>query len=232
MLKQKCNKISRKREFSDIEKKRKLAGEIISILMKSIENPVCELNYTTDFQLLVSVILSAQATDVAVNRCMTQIYSEGFTPETVISWGEEKLRSKIKTIGLSRTKAKNIHRMSQILVDKYGGNIPRGREDLMSLPGVGRKTANVVLGELYGEKTLAVDTHVFRVTGRLGLQKEKDPIKAEAQLIKIIDEKYLPVAHHLLVLFGRYTCKAVKPRCGECELNKICNFFKSLLKKP
>jgi len=196
--------------------------KIIRILEKNNPNAHCELIYKTPFQLLVSVVLSAQTTDKSVNKCMAPLYEKEFTPQTVLKLGAEKLLEKIRTIGLAPTKSKNVFKLSQILLEKFDGEIPRTREDLESLPGVGRKTANVILGEIYGEPTLAVDTHVFRVTGRLGLHKEKTPAECESKLLKLIDPKFLPKAHHLFILHGRYTCLARAPKCSECVIAKDC----------
>ncbi|MGE4208339.1 MAG: endonuclease III [Oligoflexales bacterium] len=195
---------------------------IIDRLSKKWPDPRCELYYRTEFQLLVSVVLSAQTTDKMVNECMKPIYDQGFTPETVIGWGHEALLEKIRRIGLAPTKAKNVYRLSEIIIDKHQGRVPNNREALEALPGVGRKTANVVLGEIFGEPTLAVDTHVYRVTQRLGLQNESNPLAAELKLLKVIEPRFLPRAHHLFIMLGRYVCKARKPECGNCNLNDIC----------
>ena len=202
--------------------KRTLVEQAVTILKKKMPEPKCELYFETPFQLLVSVVLSAQTTDKSVNKCMTPIYQQGFNHETVLKWGQEKLLSHIRTIGLAPTKSKNVLALSKIIKEKHGGKVPNNRKDLENLPGVGRKTANVILGELFGEPTIAVDTHVFRVGFRLGLHAEKTPIKAEQELLKIIPQKYLPAAHHWLILHGRYTCKALKPMCEQCDLADLC----------
>lgn len=209
-----------------LKEKAQFVETAIKKFRKQNPDPKCELVHNTPFQLLVSVVLSAQTTDKMVNRCMEPIYQKPFTPETVVKWGPEKLLEKIRTIGLAPTKSKNVARLSQILIDKFDSKVPRSREDLESLPGVGRKTANVILGEIYKEPTIAVDTHVFRVGFRLGLHQEKTPEKAELVLLKIIPSRYLPAAHHWLILHGRYTCKAKNPTCGECVLNDICPSLK------
>lgn len=208
-----------------------LAQKIISKLAHINPNPRCELFYKSEFQLLVSVVLSAQATDKIVNRCMQPLYEAGLTPQTLVDWGYDKTLKQIRTIGLAPTKAKRIIALAEIVLQKYKGHIPRTREELEALPGVGRKTANVILGELFGEPTLAVDTHVFRTTQRLGLQNEKTPEKAELELLKVIDPKELPRAHHLFILHGRYTCKAQKPLCDQCPVLKLCPFNSKNLRK-
>ena len=184
--------------------------------------PECELYYETHFQLLVSVVLSAQTTDKMVNRAMKSIYEKGFTPEQVVAWGQEKLLDKIRMIGLAPTKSKNVVRLSSELLEKFSGEVPRTRPELEALPGVGRKTASVILGELFREPTIAVDTHVYRVTMRLGLHKENSADKTEQELYRVIDPKFLPDAHHWFILLGRYTCKAQRPLCDQCLLADIC----------
>lgn len=189
---------------------------------KAMPDAKCELYYETPYQLLVSVVLSAQATDKSVNLAMTPLHQKGLRPETVVEMGEAGFLKHIKSIGLAPTKARNVLKLSQILLEKYQGEIPRTREELEALPGVGRKTANVILGEIYGEPTLAVDTHVFRVGQRLGLHKEPSPEKAEQRLLKVIPRKYLPKAHHWLILHGRYHCTARKPDCKSCIVTDLC----------
>lgn len=202
--------------------RQKTAALILERLSQVNPDPKTELHYQTPFQLLVSVVLSAQTTDKAVNKCMEPLHKAGFTPETVIKMGPDGFLEKIKTIGLAPTKSKNVVRLATIIHDQYQDNIPSTREELEALPGVGRKTANVVLGEIFGEATLAVDTHVYRLTTRLGLQKEPSPEKAELELLHIIPADKLHKAHHWLILHGRYVCVARKPKCGECVLNDIC----------
>lgn len=200
----------------------------VATLMKRFEqanpDPKCELHHHTPFQLLVSVVLSAQTTDKMVNQVMQPLYdrSEGFTPDTVLGLGEAGFLALIRKIGLAPTKAKNVVRLAAIVVEKHGGEIPRTREDLEELPGVGRKTASVILAEIYGEPTMAVDTHVLRVGRRLGLHQEDKPEKAEQALLKTIDKKWLPRAHHWLILHGRYVCKAAKPACAACPMQDLC----------
>ena len=212
----------RKPRVLSLAARRSLAEKLLTRLGKANPNPHCELFFKSPYQLLVSVVLSAQTTDKSVNKCMQPLYEAGFEPETVISMGADGLLQKIRTIGLAPTKAKNVFKLSEIIIDKFGGKIPRTREDLESLPGVGRKTANVILGEIYREPVLAVDTHVFRVSARLGLQREKTPEKAELELLKVIPSSLLPDGHHWFILHGRYTCKAQAPECNRCILRDLC----------
>lgn len=202
--------------------RRDLAKRQLARLAEANPNPHCELYFRTPFQLLVSVVLSAQTTDKSVNRCMQPLYDAGFTPDTVLAMGPDGLLAKIRTIGLAPTKAKNVFKLAGIVRDKFGGHIPRTRDDLESLPGVGRKTANVILGEIYREPVIAVDTHVFRVSARLGLQRASSPEKAELELLKVIPPRLLPDAHHWFILHGRYTCKAQAPECDHCILRDLC----------
>ncbi len=204
----------------------KASAPSVSTLMQRFAadnpDPRCELYYATPYQLLVSVVLSAQATDKSVNKAMQPVYDEGFTPEVAISWGEAGILRRIRSIGLAPTKAKNVAKLSRILLDDFAGEVPHDRTALESLPGVGRKTANVILAEIWREPTLAVDTHVFRVGARLGLHAEKTAEKAETALLKKIDTRYLPQAHHWLILHGRYVCKAQSPACGACIVSDLC----------
>lgn len=208
-----------------LAKRQEIAVKILERLSLLNPNPRCELTYKTPFQLLVSVVLSAQTTDKSVNKCMEPLYSSDFTPETVISMGADKLLAKIRTIGLAPTKAKNVYKLSQILLAKHQGKVPSRREELEALPGVGRKTANVILGEIYREPVLAVDTHVFRVAARLGLHRETTPEKAELELLKVIPPRLLPDGHHWFILHGRYTCKAMNPDCANCGIKDLCPSF-------
>jgi len=185
-------------------------------------NPRCELYFHTPYQLLVSVVLSAQATDKSVNAAMTELYDKGLTPADVLRMGEVGFLEKIRKIGLAPTKAKNVLKLTAIIHNRYGDVIPSTREGLEALPGVGRKTANVILGEIFREPTLAVDTHVFRVTKRLGLHRETSPEKSEPVLMKLIDKSWLPMAHHWFILHGRYKCVARAPKCGECDVADLC----------
>lgn len=185
-------------------------------------DPRTELDYTNAYTLLVAVVLSAQATDKGVNRATAELFKTVDTPAKMLALGEDKLAGFIKTIGLWRNKAKNVIALSQTLVDEHGGEVPRERDALEALPGVGRKTANVVLMEVFGEGTIAVDTHVFRVANRTGLADGQTPNEVEAQLMRITPQKFLHGAHHWLILHGRYTCIARKPECPRCVIADIC----------
>jgi endonuclease-3 len=185
-------------------------------------HPQGELEYLNPFTLLVAVVLSAQATDSGVNRATRALFAEADTPEKMLALGEDAVREKIKTIGLFRAKAKNVVELSRRLIEHFGGQVPHTREDLQSLPGVGRKTANVVLNVAFGQKTIAVDTHLFRVSNRLPLAKGKTPEAVEQGLLAIIPDEYLLHAHHWLILHGRYICKARKPDCLLCPVSDLC----------
>ena len=204
------------------KKKKDFIQECCHRWEKENPDPKCELFYFTPYQLLVSVVLSAQTTDKMVNRVMEPVYKKGFTPEKAIKLGQEGIYETIKSIGLAPTKSKNVFKLSQMIKENYQSKIPSTREGLEALPGVGRKTANVILGEIFGHPTLAVDTHVFRVAKRLGIHKEKDPKKAELKILELMDPSSLPKAHHWFILHGRYTCKARKPECENCVLEDIC----------
>ena len=184
--------------------------------------PKTELNYTNPYTLVVAVALSAQATDKGVNLATEKLFKLADTPEKMVALGEDRVRDMIKTIGLFRNKAKNVVALSQKLIDEFGSKVPRSREALESLPGVGRKTANVVLNVAFGEPTIAVDTHIFRVSNRTGLAPGKDPLAVELALEKVVPEKYKLHAHHWLILHGRYICKARKPDCAKCDVYKYC----------
>ena len=186
--------------------------------------PETELEYQSPFELLVAVILSAQATDVSVNKATRKLYPVANTPAGILDLGVEGLKPWIRTIGLFNAKAENIVRTCRILIDQHGGEVPRDRKSLESLPGVGRKTANVVLNTAFGEPTIAVDTHIFRVANRTGLAKGKTPLEVERKLLKAVPGEYLQDAHHWLILHGRYTCKARKPNCPECIVRNLCSF--------
>ena len=186
--------------------------------------PNTELEYTSVFELLAAVLLSAQATDVGVNKATRRLFPVANTPQQIIGLGLDGLEGYIKTIGLFRSKARHLLETCHILVKQYEGKVPRSRESLEALPGVGRKTANVVLNVAYGEPTMAVDTHIFRVGNRTGLAKGKTPFAVEMQLLKRIPEKYLVDAHHWLILHGRYVCQARTPRCWECGVSEFCAF--------
>ena len=198
--------------------------EMFRRLAEAIPDPKTELAYTTPFELLVAVVLSAQSTDKGVNLATAKLFPVANTPEGIAALGVEGLEKYVKTIGLYRGKAKNIVALSNILLEKHGGEVPRSREALEELPGVGRKTANVILNTAFGESTLAVDTHVFRVANRTGLAPGKDPLEVEAKLMKAVPKAYLRHAHHYLILHGRYTCLAKKPLCGRCPIYAQCGF--------
>jgi endonuclease-3 len=198
------------------------ASKLIHLLNKSIKNPKTSLKYRNKFTLLTSVVLSAQCTDVNVNNVTKSIYQKYYRPEHFVDLGISKIKKLIKKIGLFNTKAKNIYYLSKILSDKYQGKVPDKFEELMLLPGVGRKTANVVLNALFNKPTIAVDTHVFRVGNRTGLASGKNPEQVENQLLKILPKKHIKKAHHLILLHGRYICKARNPLCKECAIKKIC----------
>lgn len=194
-------------------------------------SPETELKYVNAYTLLVAVVLSAQATDVGVNKATEKLFRTVTTPAQMLKLGEDGLKQHIKTIGLFNAKAKNVIALSQMLVDKHGGEVPRNREALQDLPGVGRKTANVVLNVLWGEPTIAVDTHIFRVGNRTGMAKGKTPLEVEQKLEKVVPAKYRQHAHHWLILHGRYICKARKPDCWRCVVAEDC-CFKPKTKAP
>jgi endonuclease-3 len=200
--------------------------EIFERLRAANPNPTTELVFRTPFELLVSVVLSAQATDKSVNLATAKFFPVANTPDKLFKMGEEKLTDYIKTIGLFRTKAKNVIGLSKIILEDHGGDVPRTREQLESLPGVGRKTANVVLNTAFGEPTMAVDTHIFRVANRTGLGPGKDPLAVEQKLLKFTPPEFLMNAHHWLILHGRYTCLARKPKCPACVIRDLCEFRK------
>jgi endonuclease III len=199
-------------------------AEFFARLEKHIPDPKTELQYKNPYTLLVAVALSAQATDKSVNKATESLFKKVDTPEKMVALGEAKLADAIKTIGLYRGKAKNVIALSKILIEKHGGQVPRGREALEELPGVGRKTANVVLNVAFGEATIAVDTHIFRVSNRTGLAPGKTVLDVELNLEKRVPDKYRLHAHHWLILHGRYTCVARKPLCPVCVVRDLCNF--------
>ena len=201
--------------------------EIMEIFEKENPNPECELNFCNAYTLLVAVILSAQATDKGVNKATKELFKKVDSPQKMLELGEEGLKKYIKSIGLFNNKAKNIILMSKELVTKYLGNVPDNREQLESLAGVGRKTANVVLNVWYKKPALAVDTHVMRISHRLNFSKSKTPTAIELDLLKVLPDRYIINANHWLVLFGRYICKAVKPNCTNCLFNKTCSYKKN-----
>jgi endonuclease III len=198
--------------------------EIFERLRAANPNPTTELVFRTPFELLVSVVLSAQATDKSVNLATAKLFPVANTPDKLFRMGEEKLTGYIKTIGLFRTKAKNVIGLSGIILKEHDGEVPRTREQLENLPGVGRKTANVVLNTAFGEPAMAVDTHIFRVANRTGLGPGKDPLEVEQKLLKFTPPEFLMNAHHWLILHGRYTCLARKPKCPECLIRDLCDY--------
>jgi len=195
-----------------------------AILAAHNPNPRTELVYRNPFTLLVAVLLSAQATDVGVNKASQRLFAEADTPEAMLALGEERVRELIKTIGLYRNKARNVIELSRLLVERHGGQVPRSRDALEALPGVGRKTANVVLAEAFGEPTIAVDTHVFRVANRTGLAPGRTPREVEERLNTRVPERFRRSAHHWLILHGRYVCRARRPDCPACPVAHLCAY--------
>lgn len=187
-------------------------------------NPTTELNYNSHFELLISVILSAQATDVSVNIATAKLYPVANTPQAILDLGPTKLKSYIKTIGLFNTKAENVMKTCRLLLEKHNGNVPNTRDELEALPGVGRKTANVVLNTAFGQPTMAVDTHIFRVSNRTKIAPGKTPLAVEKGLMKHVPKEFLVDAHHWLILHGRYTCIARKPKCPSCPIADLCEY--------
>ena len=198
--------------------------EIFRRLKEHIPEPTTELQYSNTFQLLIAVLLSAQATDVGVNKATRALFKKCKTPKAMLALGEDGLKEYIKTIGLYNTKGKNILKTCKILIDKYNSKVPDDRDALESLPGVGRKTANVVLNTAFGHPTIAVDTHIFRVSNRTAIAPGKNVIEVENKLIKFVPEEFKLDAHHWLILHGRYTCIARKPRCGSCVIEDLCEY--------
>ena len=199
-------------------------AEMFERLRELNPNPETELEYSSPFELLIAVLLSAQATDVGVNKATRRLYPVANTPQAILDLGEEEVRRHISTIGLFNTKAKNVIATCRILVEKHGGEVPRDRAALEALPGVGRKTANVVLNTAFGEPTMAVDTHIFRLSNRTGLAPGKDVRAVEDALLKRVPAEYLKDAHHWLILHGRYVCKARKPECPACVIRDLCRY--------
>ncbi|MDE0094601.1 MAG: endonuclease III [Gammaproteobacteria bacterium] len=198
--------------------------EIFSRFQAANENPVTELQYKTPFQLLVAVVLSAQATDVSVNKATQALFRDAPTPTSMFALGLEKLKEYIKTIGLFNAKAENILKTCDILLTKYDGKVPSEREQLESLPGVGRKTANVILNSAFGKPVIAVDTHIFRVANRTKVATGKNPREVEDRLTRLVPKEYLLGAHHWLILHGRYVCTARKPKCPTCPIEDLCEY--------
>jgi len=197
-------------------------SEIFARLKAQRPNPTTELNYSTPFELLVAVTLSAQATDVGVNKATDKLFPVANTAADILALGVDGLKQYIKTIGLFNSKAENVIKTCRILVEKYDGEVPRDREALEALPGVGRKTANVVLNTAFGEPTIAVDTHIFRVSNRTRIAPGKNVLEVEKRLLRVVPEEYKRDAHHWLILHGRYTCIARKPKCGSCIIEDLC----------
>jgi endonuclease-3 len=204
--------------------KRQDVDAFFATLRAANPRPASELEYTSTFELLAAVLLSAQATDAGVNKATRRLFPVAGTPQAMLDLGLERLENYIKTIGLYRTKARNLMETCRILVEQHGGQVPRTREQLEALPGVGRKTANVVLNVAFGEETMAVDTHIFRVSNRTGLAPGKDPLEVEHRLMKVVPKEYMADAHHWLILHGRYVCLARTPRCWECAVSRYCDY--------
>lgn len=200
--------------------------EIFSRLRSQNPQPTTELNFTNEFELLIAVILSAQATDISVNKAIGPLYKVANTPEAIYKLGEKKLKHYIKTIGLYNTKAKNILKTCRILIDEHDSKVPEDRAALEALPGVGRKTANVVLNTAFGHPTIAVDTHIYRVSNRTGIAPGKNVLEVEKRLLRLVPEEFKRDAHHWLILHGRYTCIARSPKCAECLINDLCEYRK------
>ena len=200
--------------------------EIFSRWREQNPHPTTELNYKNEFELLIAVILSAQATDVSVNKATGPLFKIANTPEKILALGEKKLKYHVKTIGLYNTKAKNILKACQILVNDHNSRVPEDRTALEALPGVGRKTANVVLNTAFGHPTIAVDTHIYRVSNRTGIAPGKNVLEVEKRLLRLIPEEFKRDAHHWLILHGRYTCIARTPKCTDCLINDLCEYNK------
>lgn len=214
-----------------MNKKKRIA--IFEILRSNNPKPTTELNYSSPFELLVAVVLSAQATDVGVNKATAQLFPVANTPEGILSLGLRKLKQYIKTIGLYNTKAENIIKTCKILVAEHGGKVPSDRESLEKLPGVGRKTANVILNTAFGQPTIAVDTHIFRVANRTGIAPGKTVLEVEKKLLEVVPDEYKLNIHHWLILHGRYTCTARNPKCEQCTIYALCEWKeKPGLRKP
>lgn len=199
-------------------------AEIFRRFQQADPKPTTELVYHSNFELLIAVMLSAQATDISVNKATAKLFQVANTPEKILQLGENKLKSFIKNIGLFNTKAKNVLATCDILLNEHDGEVPRDRASLQALPGVGRKTANVVLNTAFGEPTIAVDTHIFRVSNRTGVAKGSTPLAVEKKLLKLVPKEYQLDAHHWLILHGRYICQARKPHCTQCLIVDLCEF--------
>jgi endonuclease III len=200
--------------------------EIFTRLKQHNPSPTTELSYQSNFELLIAVMLSAQATDVSVNKATARLFPVANTPETLLELGEEGIRNYIKTIGLYNSKAANVVKTCQILIEQHQSQVPTDRKSLEALPGVGRKTANVILNTAFGQPTIAVDTHIFRVSNRTGIAPGKDVNEVEKRLLRLVPDEFKQDAHHWLILHGRYTCIARKPRCGSCIIEDLCEYKK------
>lgn len=221
--------MSKEKLYKDLPRPKLNRAQIKEIYRRlSIErpNPETELDYVNPYTLVVAVALSAQATDIGVNRATQDLFRVADTPQKMVALGEDTVRDYIKTIGLYRNKAKNVIKLSQMIIDEFDGEVPQNREDLVRLPGVGRKTANVVLNEVFGQPTMAVDTHIFRVSNRTGMAPGKDVLEVELNLLRVTPDAYLKGAHHWVLLHGRYVCKARTPECYACPIQDICRFPK------
>lgn len=203
---------------------------LFSILQAANPHPTTELRFNSPFELLIAVILSAQATDVSVNKATAVLFPVANTPEQILALGLEQFKDYVKSIGLYNTKSENILKTCQILIEQHQSQVPGNRESLEALPGVGRKTANVVLNTAFGQDTMAVDTHIFRVANRTGLAPGKTPLEVEKRLLEVIPPEFLHDAHHWLILHGRYVCIARKPRCESCPIRELCEYYESLAK--
>jgi endonuclease-3 len=198
--------------------------EIFTRFRAANPHPTTELEYSTPFELLVAVMLSAQATDVSVNAATRQLFPIANTPQAILALGEEKLSAFIQRIGLYKTKAKHVMQTCRLLVERHGGAVPQTREDLEALPGVGRKTANVILNTAFGQPVIAVDTHIFRLANRIGIAPGKTVLEVENKLLKVVPDEFKHDAHHWLILHGRYVCQARKPKCGTCIIHDLCEY--------
>jgi endonuclease III len=198
--------------------------EIFLRLQAANPHPTTELEYSTSFELLVAVMLSAQATDVSVNAATRHLFPVANTPQAMLALGEEKLREYVQRIGLYKTKAKHVMQTCRLLLERHGGAVPQTREELEALPGVGRKTANVILNTAFGQPTIAVDTHIFRLANRIGLAPGKTVLEMENKLLKVVPDEFKHDAHHWLILHGRYVCQARKPKCGACIIYDLCEY--------
>jgi len=219
--------VAKERLYKNLPRPKLTRSEIAEIyerLCRENPNPRTELNYSNPYTLVVAVALSAQATDVGVNRATRALFEKADTPQAMVDLGEDIVRDHIKTIGLYRNKASNVIKLSRMILDDFGGDVPTSREDLIKLPGVGRKTANVVMNEAFGQPTMAVDTHIFRVSNRTGMAPGKDPVEVELNLLRVTPDQYMMGAHHWILLHGRYTCVARTPKCYDCRIADLCRY--------